>query len=253
MNRKLSRRDFLKLTGTAFGGLAFSPTLPPVSEFEDSPLVRVASTAISVHSRPSDDSRIVRQVYRDEILPVYEEVNSGTPGYNPVWYRVWGGFVHRARMPRVEVRYNAPALSIRENGQLAEVTVPFTQSLWPRREVWEPLYRLYYETIHWVVGVEPGPDGQPWYKLVDELLNINYYVPASHMRLIPDEEIAPISPEVPWEQKRVEVDLRNQIMSCYEYGQVIFQTNISSGRLDSIAPANGIPTRMAVLDMLLGG
>ncbi|MCG2785418.1 MAG: L,D-transpeptidase family protein [Anaerolineae bacterium] len=243
MNAKLSRRDFFKLTGAALGGLAFSPYLPPVTEFEDSLLVRVASTAISVHSMPNDESRIVRQVYRDQILPVYEEVNSGFPGYNPVWYRVWGGFVHRARMPKVEVRYNAPVLSIRENGQLAEVTVPFTQAMLVRKAGWEPLYRLYYGTVHWVVGVEPGPDGLPWYILMDELLDITYNVPTSHMRLIPDEEIAPLSPEVPWEEKRVEVNLGTQLMTCYEYDQSVFQTNIASGRLDSTIPANGIPTR----------
>lgn len=243
MNAKLSRRDILKLAGTALGGLAFSPYLPPVSEFEDSMLVRVATTAISVHSLPNDESRIVRQVYRDEILPVYEEVNSGTPGYNPVWYRVWGGFVHRARMPKVQVRYNAPVLSVRENGQLAEVTVPFTQAMLARSKGWEPLYRLYYETVHWVVGIEEGPDGLPWYILLDELLDITYNVPAAHMRLIQDEEITPISPEVPWEQKRVEVDLRRQVMICYENEQVVFQTTIASGRLDSTIPANGIPTR----------
>ena len=243
MNEKLSRRDFLKLTGTALGGLAFSPYLPPVTEFEDSALVRVSTTAISVHSMPNDESRIVRQVYRDEILPVYEEVNSGSPGYNPIWYRVWGGFVHRARTPKVQVRYNAPVLSIRENGQLAEVTVPYTQAMLVRKAGWEPLYRLYYETAHWVVGVEEGPDGLPWYRLFDELLDITYNVPTSHMRLIPDEEITPLSPEVPWEEKRVEVSLATQVMTCYENDQMVFQTNIASGRFDSVIPANGIPTR----------
>lgn len=240
---KISRRDFLKLGGAALGGLAFSPTLPPVSEFEDSPLVRISTTAVSVHVIPNDEGRIVRQVYRDEILPVYEEVNSGTPGYNPVWYRVWGGFVHRARAPKVQVRYNAPVMSIRENGQLGEVTVPFTQAMLARSRGWEPLYRLYYETVHWVVGIEEGPDGQLWYQLMDELLDITYNAPARHIRLIPDEEISPLSPEVPWEQKKVEVSLSSQTMTCYEYDQVVFQTNISSGRLDSVLPANGIPTR----------
>jgi lipoprotein-anchoring transpeptidase ErfK/SrfK len=243
MSKQISRRDFLKLAGAALGGLAFSPFLPPVSEFEDSPLVRVATTSVSVYSKPTDESRIVRQVYRDQILPVYEEVNSGFPGYNPVWYRVWGGFVHRARMPKVQVRYNAPAASIRENGQLGEVTVPFTQAMFPRNRGWEPLYRLYYETVHWVVGVEEGPDGQPWYRLLDELLDIVYNVPARHIRLIADEEITPLSPEVPWEQKRVHVDLKTQQMTCYEYDQLVFQTSISSGRLGTITPANGIPTR----------
>lgn len=240
---KLSRRDFLKLSSAALGGLAFSPYLPPISEFEDSPLVRVASTTISVYSKPTDESAIIRQVFRDEILHVYEEVNSGTPGYNPVWYRVWGGFVHRARMPKVQIRYQSPAQSIRENGQLGEITVPFTQVMRQVSAGWEPLYRLYYETVHWVVGIDEGPDGQPWYRLLDELLDITYHVQANHVRLIADDEITPISREVPWEKKRIEVSLTTQTVICYEYDQVVFQTNISSGRLGSQPTTNGIPTR----------
>jgi lipoprotein-anchoring transpeptidase ErfK/SrfK len=247
MKAKLSRRDFLKLGGLALGGMAFSPFIPPVTEFEDLPLVRVATTSVSVHSMPNDESRIIRQVFRDEILPVYEEVNSGTPGFNPVWYRVWGGFVHRARMPRVQFRYNAPADSIREGGQLGEITVPFTQAHWPRRTGWEPLYRLYYETVHWVIGIEEGPDGQSWYQIRDELdKRLIYNVPATHVRLIKDEEFAPITPDVPLEQKRVEVALDAQIMTCYEHDEIVFQTNISSGRVGTVTPPGGIPTRTPI-------
>lgn len=243
MPNKISRRDFLKLSAAALGGLAFTPYMPPATEFPDSELVRVSTTQVSVHSQPNDASRIVAQVYRDEILNVYEEVNAGSPGYNPVWYRVWGGYVHRARMPKVQIRYNAPVLSIREEGQLGEVTMPYTQAMRFARGAWEPVYRLYYETVHWVIGIDSGPDGEPWYKLLDELLEIEYFVPTSHIRLIADEELAPISPEVPFESKRIEVDLARQVVTCYEYDEQVFSTVISSGRISNFTPPNGIPTR----------
>lgn len=239
----LSRRDFLKLSAAGLGGLAFAPYLPPVDEFSDLPLGRVSTTQVSVYSQPNDESRIVRQAYRDEILPLYEEVNSGTPGYNPIWYRVWGGYVHRARVVRVQTRYQQPALSIRENGQLGEITVPYTQALFRVGDSWEPRYRLYYQSVHWVKGVEPGPDGLPWYSLLDELLEIRYLVPATHVRLISDQEIAPLSPEVPWEAKRIEVNLSTQRLTCFEEEQTVFETIISSGRLSSQPGPNGIPTR----------
>jgi hypothetical protein len=240
---KLSRRNFMKIGGAALAGLAFSPYLPPVSEFDDNVLVRVGTTQISIYSKPNDESAIVGQVYRDQVLRVYEEVDSGTPGYNPVWYRVWGGYVHRARMPKVKILYQSPSASIRENGQFAEVTVPFTLALRKISTGWEPLYRLYYETVHWVVGIDEGPDGQPWYRILDELLEVNYNVPATHMRLIPDAELAPITPEIPWEGKRIEVSLKNQVLTCYEYDKAVFQTIIASGRLNSDPGPNGIPTR----------
>ena len=243
MSSKISRRDFLKLTGATFGGLAFSPYLPPLDEFANGQLVRVATTQVSVYSQPNDKSTITGQVYRDQVLNVYEEVNSGTPGYNPVWYRVWGGFVHRARMQKVQYIYNQPAKSIREDGQLAEVTVPYTQVLRSTGKNWQQLYRLYYTTVHWVKGIDTGPDGQPWYTVLDELNDITYSVPASHLRLIPDDELTPITPEIPFEKKRIEVSLQTQQLICFEYDEPVFTTVIASGRVDSRPGPNGIPTR----------
>jgi lipoprotein-anchoring transpeptidase ErfK/SrfK len=243
MKSKISRRDFLKLTGTTLGGLAFSPYLPPLDEFSDGDLVRVGTTQVSVYSQPNDESTIVGQVYRDQILNVYDEVNSGTPGYNPVWYRVWGGYVHRARMQKVQYIYNNPAKSIRETGQIAEVTVPFTQAMRRVGKDWFPIYRLYYTTVHWVKGVEEGPDGEPWYNLLDELLEVNYIVPATHLRLIADEEFTPLSADVPYEHKRIEVSLATQTVTCFEYNEPVFTTTVSSGRLNSKPGPNGIPTR----------
>jgi lipoprotein-anchoring transpeptidase ErfK/SrfK len=243
MYSKISRRDFLKLAGTAVGGLAFSPYLSSPGEFDDSQVARVATTQLSVHRLADDTSRIVRQVLRDDILHVYEEVNSGTPGYNPVWYRVWGGYVHRARMQKVQFIYNEPAKSIRETKQIAEVTVPYTQAMRLISTGWVPLYRLYYDTVHWVVGVDEGPDGKPWYRVQDELTEIHYNVPATHMRLIPDDELAPISPGVPFESKRIEVSLNAQTLTCYEDDNVVLHTTISSGLLNGSPGGNGIPTR----------
>jgi len=243
MTSKISRRDFLKFSGITLGGIAISPYMPPIDEFSDGIYIRVATTQVSIYKEPNDKSAITGQVYRDQVLNVYEEVDSGTPGYNPVWYRVWGGYVHRARMQKVQYIYNPVEQSIRKDGQLAEVTVPYTQVLRLAGKDWLQLYRLYYGTVHWVKGVDDGPDGKPWYRVIDELNDITYNVPGSHLRLIPDEEITPISPEIPFEKKRIEVSIQNQRLTCYEYDQVVFTTMISSGRLSSIPGPNGIPTR----------
>ncbi len=243
MYSKISRRDFLKLAGTALGGLAFAPYLPSAGAFDDSQLVRVGTTQISVYSKPDDTSRIVRQVLRDDILHVYEEVTAPTPAYNPVWYRVWGGYVHRAHMQKVQFIYNQPAKSIRESKQLAEVTVPYTQAWRLVGKEWRLQPTLYYGTVHWAVGIDEGPDGEPWYRLQDEANDIDYNVPATHLRLIPDEELAPISPEVPFENKSIHVSLNTQTVTCYEYDQAVFSTKISSGLPNGNPGSNGIPTR----------
>lgn len=240
--KHITRRDFLKLSAAALGGLAFSPFVSQWDEYNTGELIRVATKSVSVYSEPDDTSRIVSQHYRDDVINVYKEVVAETPGYNPVWYQVWGGFMHRARLQKVSVIYNQPLNTVPEKGVLAEVTVPYTQSLrFTSASGWQPLYRLYYETTHWIVGIDEGPDGQPWYRLLDELLEINYHVPASHLRLLADEEWSPISPETPFEKKYIEVDLTRQSLSAYENDQVVFQTTISSG-IAGLQSTNQLPT-----------
>ena len=79
-----SRRDFLKLSASTFAGLAFSPFLPDLKTFDDAEQVRVTTSSVSVFSASNDQSLIVGQRFRDELVNIYEEVNSGTPVYNPI-------------------------------------------------------------------------------------------------------------------------------------------------------------------------
>ncbi len=239
---QLSRRDFLKLGAAALGGLAFSPFMPTWDEFNEGEIIRVAAKSVSVYSQPDDTSWIVSQHFRDDVVNVYKEVVAKTPGYNPIWYRVWGGYLHRARLQKVKVIYNQPLNAIADKGQLAEVTVPYTQSMrFTSTKGWQPLYRLYYETTHWIVGIDEGPDGQPWYRILDELLEIKYHVPATHLRPIPEDEWTPITPGIPFEKKRIEVDLNRQVLTAFESDKTVFQTTISSG-IAGLKATNGIPT-----------
>ena len=99
MSSKFTRRDFLKLGGLSVAGLAFSPYLPAHwGSFDDSNVVRVAPTSVSVYKEPTDKSLITGTWYRDDLIHVYEEVVAKEPVYNPVWYHVWGGYMHRSRV-----------------------------------------------------------------------------------------------------------------------------------------------------------
>jgi lipoprotein-anchoring transpeptidase ErfK/SrfK len=152
---------------------------------------------------------------------------------------VWGGFIHSAYIQKVRFRFNRVLPGLREGGQLMEVSIPYTQTLrYDAYQGWQRLYRLYYETVHWAVGIEEGPDGSAWYRLL--INGVEHLAPAEHFRPIQDEEYAPISPEVPWEEKRIEISLKEQTVTAYEAGKVIFQTRISSG-LPIRPDPNGIP------------
>ncbi len=191
----------------------------------------MATSSVSVYSNPNDQSRIVGQWFRDELVNIYEIVNSDTPIYNPVWYRVWGGYMHRARLQRVKTLFNKPLTSIPEGTrQLSDLTVPYTQAMrYTKTYGWQPNLRLYYGSVHWIDEIDEGPDGEPWYRIFDELVGFPYHVRAIYLHPIPLEEWSPITPEVPLEQKRIEVNLGAQTLTAYEYEQIVFKTNISSG------------------------
>jgi hypothetical protein len=162
---------------------------------------------------------------------IYEEVDAGTPAYNPVWYRVWGGYIHRARLQKAKIIFNQPLTAIPEGvRRVAELTVPYTQAMrYSKAYGWQPNLRLYYRSAHWIDGIDEGPDGEPWYRIFDELVGVPYHVQALHLRPIAVEDWSPISPEVRLEDKRVEVNLVTQTLTAYENEQAIFQTKISSG------------------------
>ena len=245
MSYRFSRRDFLKVGGLGLAGLAFgqfTPTFSPgptyLTNFDDSDLIRVAGApkTISVNIEPSSKSAIYRWCDRDELIHVYEEVVAEEPKYNPVWFRVWGGYIHRDRVQRVKFNFNQPIASLPDGTKLlAEVTVPWVE-VWRYTKFsnWTKLgFKLYSESVHWITAVEDGPDVPwyqgPWYRIFDELIGYPYHVPAYGLRVVPAEELVPITPEIPWESKHVEVNLTTQYLKAYEYGKVVFQTNISSG------------------------
>lgn len=233
MSSNISRRDFIKLGALAFGGIAFNPFPPYSDEYQDaSGFLGRVTRDISVFRNPTwPDGDTVAFLHRDDIVNIYYELTPSTgPPYNPIWYRVWNGYIHSAYVQKVQLRLNPSNPSLSESGQLCEVTVPYSQIYqYSVYAGWTKRSRLYYLSTHWAVGLDQGPDGNPWIRLYDELTREQYHVPSEHIRMISDEEISPLSPQVPAHQKRIEVSLANQTLTAYEGSQVVLSTNISSG------------------------
>ena len=230
MNRRMSRREFLKLAGLSMASLAFRPLLKLGSSQDTGDIVRVAIHSVSVYSQPSDKSTILFQRYRDDLVHVYGEiVSEDGPGYNPLWYRVWGGYIHSGHVVRVKSILNPVINVTKDHPRVAEVTVPYTQAMLKTYRGWDAVYRLYYDSVHWVTGIEDGPDGQPWYKVKDELLDLEYHVPAPHLRLVPPDELTPLSTDVPLGKKRIEVSLARQTVTALEVDQPVRVMKVSTG------------------------
>jgi lipoprotein-anchoring transpeptidase ErfK/SrfK len=248
MTSTLNRREFLKLSSFSFGSLAVEPyrrLLPPEDQVEPLGIGRVTISSIGVYKEPDLQSEKLTTRKRDELVTLVEGLISPYgPEINPRWYRVVGGYSHSAYLQRVEnAALSTPTRWIRKKGQLGEISVPYTQSLRPSKSMdeWEALYRLYYQSVHWVTGIDEGPDGKSWYRLTDELLKIDYHVPATHVRLIDDDELTPLSEDVPPGGKFVQVNLIEQTVTAYEEGEVVLHTPVSTG-LPSLGQVRGIPT-----------
>lgn len=230
-NKTFSRRNFLKIGALSLGSLAFNPLAKDGDQPIHRRLMRVGNDSVSIHKQANDESIILYQRYRDDLINVYYEVVSEAgPEYNPIWYRVWGGYVHRASLVEVDKIYNEVASSIDENGQLGEITVPYTRSYrYTSFYGWSEIYRLYYHSTHWIRDIITGPDGQPWYELEDELLRLRFAIPAEHMRIVQDSEFDQIHPDAAPESKRIEISLSRQELTAFEGEKIVMQTKIASG------------------------
>ena len=242
MPNQITRRDFLKLSALSLGSLAFNPFPVPRDdhEYPDYKIGRVTfDRRAAIYQEPKEHSWVVRWTRQDEILPLYYQLSSPDgPAYNPIWYRVWGGYIHSTYIQLVNYRHNSIVDVIPEGGQLAEVTLPYTQAYqYSQLYGWQIHYNLYYETTHWITGIKEGPDQTAWYELTSEIDDhLIYYVPTPHLRPISDDEITPISADVPYADKRIEVSLAHQYLNAFEGDQAVFGTRISSGLAGQTVP-----------------
>jgi len=244
----LSRRDFLKLTGAGLFSLLFPNTLTgtgvtkahaasglllPFSVLPDQE-GRVTAEQIDVYAEPSFDAPVVDEHWLDIVLPITGlDVSEDAEAHNRIWYQIGDAeYVYSGDIQPVLRRLNKPVYEHpAEIGNLAEVTVPFTDARRAPEDDAELAYRLYYETTHWVVETITNEETHKvWYRLRDDKwAEDEYYVLASHLRIIPPEEIEPISPDVPNFLKRIEVRLKDQLVIAFENNRPIYAARAATG------------------------
>jgi hypothetical protein len=149
--------------------------------------------------------------------------------------------MNAGRLQQVRIHYNVPLSSLPTPKLLSEVTVPYSDAYrFSQLNGWSQYYRLYYSSIQWITGIDTGPDGKAWYVVQDEAdKNLHYYVPSEHLRPISPAELTPLSPDVPMGQKRIDVNLTTQTLTCYEMDKVVLSTQVSSGQGSLLATPAG--------------
>lgn len=226
---EISRRAFLKLSVVGIGGLFVPLKQQNRSENYDQQ-GRVCFDKVDVFSQPSLNSTYLKSYWKDTVFPISEATaGDSEPAHNRVWYYIGDGFVHSGGIQPVRTILNSPDDQIPTTGILGEVTVPFTDSRWRPDNNFPVAYRFYYQTTHWVTALLYDGDGNPWYKIEDDKWKIKYFAPANHIRLVPHDELLPLSAHVPVSAKRIEVRTAEQIVIAYEWDRPVFMTRTATG------------------------
>ncbi len=244
----LSRRAFLKGTGAIAAALASSPLgfviadpelLPrressvtqSVPDAPPAPFGRVTTYALDVRAAPRRSAPIVRRVPYDTVLRLREQaIGEAVMRHNAIWYRLEDGWVYSSWVQPVQEVFNRPEPLLAKQGFWGEVSVPLTVARTAPNPQAAAFKRLYYTSVYRVVDAVVGSDGEWWYRLRDGVVwSGGPYVPAAHIRHIPPEELTPLSSHLSPQQKRIEIDLRRQVLTAYEGDQPVLASRTSTG------------------------
>lgn len=209
------------------------------ADFESgpTPLGRAVNSIVHIYEEPSTVSKKVAYLRYDDIIKV-PEITSITDKHKRVWH--WykladGHYVDSAWIQPVFNIRNVSDQPIPEKGCLGEMTMAKTEVFTaPRGEKINHLF--YYATTFWVLERIFDEYGIPWYKLLDDFNGGSYYIRAYAMRLVPDEELTPISPDVPMEEKRIQLEILTQKVRFFERGKQVWETQVSSGKEKGSTP-----------------
>lgn len=227
---QISRREFLRISGAGMLG-ALLPSLELQAEPAPERHGRVLDASVKLYSKASFKSEELATYWKDAILSIaHPTLGDDDPPFNRTWYLVNDqGYVHSGSIQPVSAILNQPVADLPPAGVLAEVTVPYTDAHWGAGKDFPVAYRMYYETTHWVVRLTYDAGGQPWYQVAEDKWKLSYYVPASHLRIVPPEEFSPISPNLPPQAKRLEVRTPEQVIVAYEFDRPVFMARTATG------------------------
>jgi hypothetical protein len=252
---RLSRRDFLKLTGLGLGGLALRPLerVLPLPQFPAAERLGRVLFATDVMSQPGFDAPVVGRLYEDNIVEWNRETVSAFRNANVInqrWVETPQGYIYSPNVQPVRNLPNTPldAVPAGEPGFWAEVTVPFADLFIanpPIRSPWAQTMqqtrgvnpRLYYGQVVWIDQIR-NENGVIYYRFNEDFghgygYGDMFWVEAAALRPLTEADVAPISPEVDPAQKTIVVNITYQTFSCFEGSTEVYFCRTSTGLLES--------------------
>jgi len=244
----LTRRRVLKLMATtaitALVGVHPRAASASTSATHSAPWVLYGRAIHTVHAyaRPSTASERLASYVRDERMRLLNELRSPYNAHNNIWYRTPEGYVHSAWVLPVRIYPKQPFhASPAPWGFWGEIAQIYTEGRTAPRPDAPRKYRFYGGTVFRVIDIHRDEEGKGWYKVRDDYppgqVGNFQWVLAEDIRRIPAAEIAPIHPFVG--DKRIEVDLAQQNLACWEGTRRVFSTDIASGLGGELATPKG--------------
>jgi len=234
LNPQISRREFLKLANA--GSLAFAlKDLRLDRALADSTSIRqgrITFSGMPLYDAPTFRANQLHNFGADSIIDVIAVDENGEQGnpFNSTWYQVDQGYTYSGWVQPVETNYQKPVFNIPEKGQVGEITVPFTDTKRDPYVYAKRGYRVFYGSTHWVRRVIVQRDEKSiWYEIYDSYLKENRYVASHDMRLVPNDELTTLSPDVPDQDKHIAVDLSTQLVTAFEGEKLVFSQRCASG------------------------
>jgi len=205
-------------------------------------------SGVPLYDGPSFVSQKINNFGKDQVVEVTRIIEDGEKGYgndyNSAWYEINGeGFTYSGWVLPVDTQYHKPVFTLPEKGQVGELTVPFSDARISPYVYAKRGYRIYYGSTHWVKEVVVTREEKSiWYKIYDSHLKKEFYVPSHDMRLIPNDELTLLSPEVPAEDKSIVVDRETQLVTAFEGDKLVFSQRCSSGVKGTVTPQGNFRT-----------
>jgi len=282
MRRDITRRDFLKLSGVGLAGLGalafdrykssnYEVLAAPkrLPQFPASPIIgRVVDPDISLRSTPTNDdfaiNNVIAKLGADTLVEWNREVLGNVIGglNNQRYVETPQGYIYSSVLQPTRNLPNVPVTELPAGypGFWAEVTVPYVDlahegvvaSPWLQDHI---IYnfppRLYYGQVVWIDQVRTT-NGFPEYRWNEDAPHGDgygaygelYWADGAAFKILTDADVAPISPDVDPNEKRIEADLDYQTLSCYEGNTEVFFCRIASG-LKYDPETGGLSTKLA--------
>ena len=237
--RKFTRREFLKIMGLGAAAAALPSGLvkAALSDITEGSWVRITRYRLYVFAEPNEKSKVQDLLKFDQLVKIQDtlSVKDSKGGEHP-WLKLGeDAYIQPVFVQYVENRRNVSNAPIPEGGCLGEVTVPIIEAYYKPRGTFSKRH-YYYASTHWVRSRVFDEYGVPWYELPDDMNGASYYVRAYAVRLVPAEELTPISADVPPDQKRIKLDLKSESVTAYEYDKPVFNALVSTGLAEGSTP-----------------